>query len=90
MITPILPPEVRNAAPEVQRKYRAALGFEHVLLTQLTTAMSATAGGEDEGASAATKTYRDMLPGTMADALVDAGGIGLASALVRTLKTGTP
>lgn len=90
MIAPILPPEIRDAGPEVQREYRAALGFEHILLSQLTKAMTATAGGEDEATSAATKAYRDMLPATMADALVDAGGIGLASDLVRTLRTGTP
>ena len=89
MITPILPPAIRDAAPAVQREYRTALGFEHMLLSQLTKALAATTG-EDEGASAATKTYRDMLPATMADALVDAGGIGLASDLVRTLKAGGP
>ena len=39
--------------------------------------------GSAEGASAATETYKSMLPDTMADALISGGGIGLASDLVR-------
>jgi Rod binding domain-containing protein len=50
--------------------------------------MQATVPGEDDDAGAATKTYREMLPGTMADALVAGGGIGMAAELVRSLKTG--
>jgi Rod binding domain-containing protein len=82
-----LPPEVRTAAPDVQKDYRSALAFERVLLGQLTKAMQATVAPEGEG-SAATKAYQERLPDTMADALVAGGGIGLASDLVRALKTG--
>jgi Rod binding domain-containing protein len=90
-----LPPEIRAAGAGAQQEYRAALSFERVLLGQLTKAMQATvptddADGEDSGTSAATKTYRDMLPDKMADALVAGGGIGLASDLVRALRTGRP
>jgi Rod binding domain-containing protein len=89
-----LPPEVRAAGAAVQQQYRSALSFERVLLGQLTKAMQATvpADGEDgAGAtSAATQTYKDMLPDQMADALVAGGGIGLASDLVRALRTGRP
>ena len=84
----VLPADVRNASPDVQRDYRTALAFERVLIGQLTTAMQATVPGEDDDASAATKTYREMLPGTMADALSAGGGIGLAADLARSLKTG--
>jgi Rod binding domain-containing protein len=34
--------------------------------------------GSDSGASAATSAYNDMLPGTLADAVTSAGGLGLA------------
>ena len=85
----VLPADVRNAGPGAQQEYRTALAFERVLISQLTKAMQATVGGED-GGSAGTQAYRDMLPDTMADALVAGGGIGLASDLVRALRTDTP
>ncbi len=59
---------------------RAGLAFERMLLVQLTQQLAKTADGE-EGSSAATQAYRDLLPGVMADAIVDGGGIGLAGAL---------
>ena len=59
---------------------RAALGFERMLLVQLTRQLARTADGE-EGSSAATQAYRDLLPGVMADAIVAGGGIGLADGL---------
>lgn len=93
-----LPPEVRAAGADAQQEYRSALSFERVLLGQLTKAMQATVpaddeDGDDSGASqtsAATQTYKNMLPDQMADALVANGGIGLASDLVRSLRTGRP
>lgn len=86
----VLPADVRAASPDEQRTYRTALAFERVLVGQLTTAMQATVPGEDEDAGAATKSYREMLPGTMADALTAGGGIGLAADLARSLKTQGP
>jgi Rod binding domain-containing protein len=83
----MLPREVRAAGAGVQEEYRSALAFERVLLGQLTKAMQATVAPEGEG-SAATQAYKDTLPDTMADALVAGGGIGLASDLVRALRTG--
>lgn len=82
-----LPPEIRSAGPSAQQEYRSALAFERVLLGQLTKAMQSSIGGEAEGGSAATQAYKDMLPETMADALVANGGVGLASNLVRALRT---
>jgi Rod binding domain-containing protein len=83
-----LPREIREAGAGAQQEYRSALAFERVLLGQLTKAMQATVSNDGEGASAATEAYKNMLPDTMADALVANGGIGLASDLVRALRTG--
>lgn len=83
-----LPPEIRSAGPAAQEEYRSALAFERVLVGQLTKAMQSSIGGSDEEGSAATKAYKDMLPETMADALIASGGVGLASNLVRALRTG--
>ena len=87
----VLPADVRAAGPGAQQEYRTALAFERVLISQLTKAMQATVGGDEDGAGgAATQTYRNMLPDTMADALVAGGGIGIASDLVRALRNETP
>ena len=80
-----LPRELRKASPGEQQEYRSALAFERVLLGQLTKTMQSTVAQEGEG-SAATQAYKNMLPDTMADALVAGGGIGLASDLVRALR----
>lgn len=84
-----LPPEIRAAGKSVQDEYRSALAFERVLLGQVTKAMQSTIGGP-EGASAATEAHKNMLPDTMADAIIAGGGIGLASDLVRALRTDRP
>jgi len=85
-----LPREVREGAVGAQQEYRTALAFERILLGQLTKAMQSSIGGGEEAASAATEAYKNMLPDTMADALLAGGGIGLASDLVRELRTDRP
>jgi Rod binding domain-containing protein len=92
-----LPADVRNASTQDQQSYRTALAFERTLLEQLTKTMSqdmaggdSTDGGddsEDSGASAATSAYRDMLPGTLADAVTGSGGIGLAHDLFLSMRS---
>jgi len=85
----VLPPEIRSASTGAQQEYRSALAFERVLLGQLTAAMQATVSRDGEG-SAATRAYAEMLPDTMADALVAGGGLGLASDLSRALRAQRP
>lgn len=88
----VLPADVRAGGASAQKDYRTALAFERELVGQLTKAMQSTVKNDDDdgsdGTDAATKTYTDMLPGTMADALEAGGGIGLADNLYRALKTG--
>jgi len=62
---------------------KAAFGFERMLLGQLTEQLAKSVQTDDESASAATQTYRDMLPDALADALISGGGIGLAQSLVK-------
>ncbi|MCD6726465.1 MAG: rod-binding protein [Solirubrobacteraceae bacterium] len=78
-----IPADVRRAGPQAERRYAAALSFERALMTELTKVLSAGALGEGE--TAATAAYRDMLPGTLADALTRSGGIGLAREVYDTL-----
>ena len=97
-----LPADVRKAGQEGEDTYRAALGFERTLLEQLTKTMSKDmAGGDsgddsgdgdgdgDSGASAATSAYNEMLPGTLADAVTGAGGLGLAHDLWLKMRSGS-
>jgi Rod binding domain-containing protein len=89
----IVPADVRKAGKEAEETYRAALGFERMLTEQLTKTMSAASkalsgeDGEEGGETAATAAYRDMLPGTLADAVTSAGGLGLAHDLYLTMRS---
>ena len=83
---PITPVTGANALPigvGKTQEEKAALGFERQLLVTLTEQLAKSALPDGEGSSAATQTYKDMLPGTLADAMVAAGGVGLAASLVK-------
>lgn len=85
-VAPVTAPAGLGAAgvprPAAAAPADAAASFERLLLEQLTKGLTATAAPED--ASPATAAYRDLLPATMADALSQAGGIGLAARLAGT------
>jgi Rod binding domain-containing protein len=84
----VLPADVRNGTPAQRKSYEAALGFERMLVAQLAKSLTDTASsgdGEDQS-SAATSTYRSLLPDALADGVTSAGGLGLASQLVRGVK----
>ena len=83
--TSMLPADIRNGSTDRKKSYEAALGFERMLLQQLTKSLADTAkpiDGDDDSADAATETYKSMLPGTLADSVISAGGLGLARSLV--------
>jgi Rod binding domain-containing protein len=96
-----IPADVRKAGKEGEDSYRAALGFERTLVEQLTKSMAkditggtGDASGDDgdddssgSGASAATSAYNDMLPGTLADSVTNAGGLGLAHDLWLSMRS---
>ena len=94
-----IPADVRKAGKDAEETYRAALGFERTLLEQLTQSMTKDVTGGDDagesedggdgGASAATSAYKDMLPGTLADAVTGAGGLGLAHDLWLSMRSAT-
>ena len=87
-----LPPEVRRGSAEDQQAYRAALGFERMLVKQLVQSMNrageaAGGGEEDEGTFAGSNAaYRDLLTDSLADNVIRGGGLGLAEDLYRTLR----
>lgn len=75
-----LPAAVRNGDQQRKDEYRAALSFERTMLLEMTKQLAKTTqSSEDEGTTATTKAYRDQLPTMLADALIGAGGIGIAA-----------
>lgn len=62
-----------------------AEGFERLMLAQLSAALIDTAmpAGGAEGAPAG---YRELLPDALTEALMSAGGIGLATTLEESLR----
>jgi len=91
--TASLPPDVRQGGQRARELYATALAFERTLVLQLTKQLAETAKGltgDDEegqdGLGAAADAYRQQLPGVLADALQQGGGLGLAEELYRSLK----
>jgi Rod binding domain-containing protein len=72
-----LPPELRKASKDEQAAYRAAQGFERMLVRQLVATLDKGAFGDGP--------YADLLPGALADGLVDGGGLGIADQIYRGL-----
>ena len=89
-----LPAEVRNGSKQDKKAYQAALGFERMLLGELTKAMAETAkpidGGDEDSESqtqdVASSIYLQMLPDQLADSMISGGGIGLAQDLYASVK----
>ena len=77
-----LPAAVRNGTAKDKEAYKAALGFEQVLLGQLVKSMAAD-GPLSEGPYAA--PVQDALSG----GLISGGGLGLATYLYRALTQRT-
>jgi Rod binding domain-containing protein len=87
----LLPADVRAGSKTDQDNYKSALQFERQLVEQLTQTLADTTkaqGGDDadDGSSAATDSYKQMLPGVMADSVMSAGGLGLARSIAANLK----
>jgi Rod binding domain-containing protein len=86
----VLPAEVRNGAPADKTRYKTALQFERELVSQLTEQLAQTttpdSGDESSSTAASTTTYRQMLPGVLADSVMQSGGLGLARQIAQNLK----
>jgi Rod binding domain-containing protein len=99
----LLPASVRNAGPQAQKLYTAALSFEQQLTQKLAESLASTlndpaddAGdGDSSGSSSSTSMVQQMLPSALAQGMTQAGGLGLASQLYEALggseaAAGTP
>jgi len=80
----LLPADVRDAPPARQDAYRAALGFEQLLVQQLTSSVA----GSAKDALGGDGPYASLLPDALADAVMGGGGLGLAPQLADALAPG--
>jgi hypothetical protein len=76
-----LPRDVRAGSDADKRAYKAALGFERVLLGELVQELATGMADGPQG---------DAVKDAMTDALANAGGVGLAPQLYTTLKRSAP
>jgi Rod binding domain-containing protein len=85
----VLPADVRNGTTADKTCYRAALHFERELVSQLTEQLSESTKDDssgDESTSTAVNAYKQMLPGVLADNIMQSGGLGLARQIAENLK----
>ena len=75
-----LPASVRNGSAADKQAYKAALGFEQMLVSQLVK----TRAGED--GPLAQGPYADTMQTSLTDAIAGAGGLGLAQSLYKEIK----
>ena len=77
-----LPADIRQASPARQDAYTAALGFERLLVQQLTEQLAATSRDALGGDS----PYASLLPDALADGVMSTGGLGLARQLADAIE----
>jgi hypothetical protein len=75
-----LPPAVRAGSDADKQTYKAALGFEKVMLGELVKELTKSTPSLTDGPRA------DAVTDAMTDALANAGGIGLAPHLFKTVR----
>jgi Rod binding domain-containing protein len=82
-----LPADVRAGSQADKTRYKTALAFERELVSQLTEQLAQTSQGDgDSTSSAATNSYKQMLPGVLADSVMQSGGLGLARTIAQNMK----
>jgi Rod binding domain-containing protein len=70
------------------KAYTAALGFERMLLEQLTKPLAKDALSADDGsADSGSAVYGDLISTSLADSVSQQGGLGLANDLYRSFGT---
>jgi Rod binding domain-containing protein len=85
----VLPADVRSGTTADKTRYKAALHFERELVSQLTEQLAESAkddASDDASSSMAVDTYKQMLPGVLADDIMQSGGLGLARQIADNLK----
>ncbi len=93
-----LPADVRAASPARQSAYEAGLGFEQMLVQQLSQSLTDSSGdaaSSDDGTSSSSglagdSPYASLLPDALTSGVMDAGGLGLARQLMDAIAPAAP
>lgn len=96
-----LPADVRAATPARKQAYEAGLGFEQMLVQQLSQSLVASAGdpssddgsGDGSGSTGALgggSPYASLLPDALSQGVMGAGGLGLARQLMDAIAPAAP
>lgn len=86
------PPGLRVETPEQRDLYRATMEFERYFVQHMLSGMekaSKAIGGDDESSGAGMSAYNDMAKDQMVQAVLDGGGLGLASVLYQQIGEST-
>ena len=87
----LLPASVRSGSDSAKQDYKAALGFEQILVGRLVQTMAgagASAGGDDETANPlASGPMAAQMQDALTSALMGAGGLGLAGQIYKGMQT---
>jgi hypothetical protein len=77
-----LPRDIRTAAPARKDAYEAGLGFERLLVQQLSQSLTESARDAMGGDS----PYAMLLPDALTDGVINGGGLGLARQLADAIE----
>jgi Rod binding domain-containing protein len=87
----LLPASVRSGSESDKQDYKAALGFEQMLVGQLVQTMTgagASAGDDDETANPmASGPMAGQMQDALTSALMSAGGLGLAGQVYKGMQS---
>ncbi len=75
-----LPAAVRTGSASDKQAYKAALGFEQMLVEQLVKSMAGDSGPLSQG------PYAETMQTSLSSAITGAGGLGLAQQLYKEIK----
>lgn len=95
-----LPADVRAATPARKQAYEAGLGFEQMLVQQLSQSLVDSTGGasSDDSSDGSGSTgglgggspYASLLPDALSQGVMGAGGLGLARQLMDAIAPAAP
>lgn len=80
-----LPADVRTGSAKDKDTYKAALGFEQMLVQQLVQSMAGD-GDDDQDNPLTSGPYASTLQSSLSEALTSNGGLGLAQQLYKGMQ----
>jgi Rod binding domain-containing protein len=95
----LLPADIRNGDATAKQAYQEALGFEDILMQQLTQQMADTVtspGGDSSdssdsssggilGSDPSTSAFASLIPTALTQSIMSGGGVGVADRLAHAL-----